>query len=670
MSGMGASFEREVQRFLGPKGPLARLLPRYETRPEQSAMASAVLRALAEESILVVEAGTGTGKTLAYLVPAIYAGERVVISTGTKALQEQLMRKDLPVLSREFKLRVALMKGRSNYLCRRRHREFGLNPTFKFREEIGLYDRVQKWAETTVTGDRAEIRGLPDDFSAWREMSCTGEQCLGQKCDLFRECFITAMRGRAQAADIVVVNHHLFFADLALRASAPAGILPEYRTVIFDEAHALAEIATEYFGRQASTFRLADLAQDIRRLQRLGRLPDADLRAVLKALDAAEAAGNAVFKAVAERGRELAEGGGESLRFGLKPLRHHRLVLEEGERAGAELKLLAKVLGSHSKQEESFGGLADRADSLAVDLAFILAQEDPDHVFWAETRGRRTVVLRASPTELGPILSEMLFTESRPLIFTSATLAIHAGKKWSFAHFRSELGLADGERPVKELWLASSYNWPEQAMLYVPKDLPEPSRPEFIARAAEEMERILAVSRGRAFLLFTSYRNLEAAYELLAPRLPFPVLKQGEASKPELLERFRAEEESVLFATSSFWEGVDVAGQSLSCVIVDKLPFASPGDPLLSARLDRIRSKGGNPFSDYQLPAAVIALKQGLGRLIRGREDFGILAVLDSRLHSKQYGRTFLASLPPAPLTTRIEDLEAFIAKRESANAS
>jgi ATP-dependent DNA helicase DinG len=666
---MSVRFEKEVRHFLGPGGPLKKLLPKYECRPEQAEMAGATLRALGQDKVLIVEAGTGTGKTLAYLTPVIYSSRRVVISTGTKALQEQLVNKDLPVLERHFKIKAAVMKGRANYLCWKRFHEFERAPSFKFREEISPYERIVKWSEKTATGDRAEIKGLPDDYSAWREVSATSEQCVGQKCEHFRDCFITRMRAKAQAADIVVVNHHLFFADLVIRRDAPSSVIPEYQTVIFDEAHGLAEVASEYFGRQVSTWRILDLSQDVRRLERVGRMNVNDLRAMLKALDSAEAAASSVFKAVMDFGRRGKENGGEGSRFALAQLRNSEEIIGEGERAVAELKALGKMVGDLSKKDEQLAGLADRAGAIASDLAFILSQEDMGHVFWAETRGRG-VIMRASPIEVGPMLEETLFAEPMPVIFTSATLAVQERGKWSFAHFRAELGINGDTDRVEELWLPSSYNWPEQAMLYVPERLPEPNQPGFIKAAAREMEKILAISKGRAFLLFTSYRNLEAAYELLADNLPYTVLKQGDAPKSELLAQFREDGSAVLFATSSFWEGVDVAGQSLSCVVIDKLPFASPGDPLMSARLDRIRKKGGNPFNEYQLPSAVLALKQGLGRLIRAREDYGILAVLDSRIHKKNYGQTFISSLPPAPLTRDINDLISFIQRHEKGVAS
>ncbi len=653
-------YLKEVRSFLGPRGPLQKLLPRYECRPEQAEMAAAVLKSVIDSSVLLVEAGTGTGKTLAYLTPALYAGERVVISTGTKALQEQLMHKDLPVLARQFDIEAALMKGRSNYLCWKRYHEFEQEPLFKRRSEINHHERIRKWAAETKTGDRAEIKGLPDDYSPWREITSTGEQCVGQKCGYFDECFVTRMRGLAQRADIIVVNHHLFFADLAIRESAPSAILPDYKLVIFDEAHGLPVTAAEYFGVQVSTFRLRDLSGDIRRMERVGSVKVDDLRATLKALDLAETAVTNVFSVVAEYGMALGEGG----RFSLERVLGKSRVMEEAERATGALGELAATLKSLARQEESIASLVDRAVSFRDDLSMIANREDEDRVYWAESRGR-AVLMRASPVELEPVLGPALYEKKMAMVFTSATMAVRSGEKWRFDHFRREMGLSDPGRKVEERWLASSYDWSKQAMLYIPAHLPEPTSEEFILEASREMLRILRISRGRAFLLFTSYRNLEAAYELLAPHIEHRVLRQGDGPKSELLEEFRADEHSVLFGTQSFWEGVDVAGRSLSCVIVDKLPFSSPTDPLTQARISRIRESGGNPFMDFQLPAAVIALKQGLGRLIRSRDDFGILAVLDSRIHKKRYGKTFLDSLPPAPVTASLKDLAGFMADQE-----
>ncbi len=659
---MVSDYEREVKWFLGPKGPLAESLERYEDRPDQIRMAGSVLSALEKRSILIVEAGTGTGKTLAYLVPAIYSGGRVVISTGTKALQEQLVNKDLPVLTRRFKIEAAVMKGRNNYLCRRRYREFGMAPTFRFREEIPFYERVRDWASATKTGDRAEIRDLPDEFSAWREISSTSEQCVGQKCEFFDDCFVTRMRARAQMADVVVVNHHLFFANMSIPKEAQVNLIPSYQAAILDEAHGLAETAAEYFGAQVSTWRVDDLARDIRRMERIGEVDVDDLAAMLKSLETAEEACRSAFKTIARAGaRGMALDGA---RFSIAEIKDRGSVLEESERASTELLFLARALAGFGRKDEYVMNLAGRAQALSEDFAFIITRDEPDHVYWAETRGRG-VILRASPIELGPIMEQKLFSDETPIVFTSATLAVQDKKRWSYSHFKSEIGLEGTEREVTEIHLPSSYDWKKQAILYVPRHLPDPSSPDFIVEASREMLRILRISKGRAFLLFTSYRNLEAAHELLEPHLDFPALKQGDAPKGELLEEFRRDESSVLFATQSFWEGVDVAGKSLSCVIVDKLPFASPGDPLTSAKIERVRKNGGNPFMDFQLPRAVISLKQGLGRLIRSREDYGVLAVLDGRLHKKRYGKTFLDSLPPAPITDKREDLAAFMEEKE-----
>jgi len=498
---MATGYEKEVKAFLGPRGPLAELLPNYEHRPEQAEMAAAALRALAGDRLLVVEAGTGTGKTLAYLVPAIYSSRKVVISTGTKALQEQLINKDLPVLTKEFKVTAAVMKGRTNYLCWRRYHEFSSAPAFDMRDEISVWDRIQEWARTTKSGDRAEVPHMPDQYSAWREMSSSSEQCLGQKCSHFEQCFVTKMRAMAQAADIVVVNHHLFFADLAVKSGGHGQVLPAYETVIFDEAHGLAEIATEYFGPQVSTWRILDLGRDLRRIQRLGQLPVPVLRVILGALEKAEGSAIDALKFLAEEGASAA--GGESSRFSIGRMKGDPAVVEEGERAVGELRLLAKTLSDHKGELEVLENLADRANGLARDLAFILAMDDPDHVYWAETRGRG-VILRASPAELGPILSELLFSEDFPIVFTSATLAVRSNKRWSFSHFSSELGLADSGRKVDELCLPSSYDWKDRAILYTPEDLPEPGSAGFIKAAAREMLGIVRISKGRAFLLFTS----------------------------------------------------------------------------------------------------------------------------------------------------------------------
>ncbi len=660
---MSKGYETEVKKFLGPGGPVSTLLEDYEVRPEQVKMAGSVLRCLSEDSILFAEAGTGTGKTLAYLVPALYSERRVVISTGTKALQEQLINKDLPVLSREFEVNAVLMKGRSNYLCWKRYHDFSSAPTFHFRDEISHFKTIQEWASRTETGDRAEVPGLPDEYPTWREISATSEQCLGQKCDYFQDCFVTRMRAFAQQADIVVVNHHLFFADLAVRSDAPGQVIPSYETIIFDEAHSLPEIATEYFGLRFSNFQLMDLAQDIRRLQRLGKVSVDSLKSMLKSLEKAEHSGSELLRTI---GDSLRSRGGEkeTSRYSLAPVLKEASVQEWGDKTESDLKALSTKLADLSGADESVKSLSERASALAKELKAIVSGSDPDQIYWAEFRGKN-VFLRASPAELGPIIQPRLLSNDLPIIFTSATLAVVSQGKLSFDHYRQALGAEDPPRRIDELCLPSSYDWKQNSILYIPRELPQPSEMSFIEKAADEMEAILRVSKGRAFLLFTSYRNMERAFELLYDRLPFPLLKQGDAPKGELLSEFREDENSVLFATQSFWAGVDVSGQSLSCVVIDKLPFASPSDPLVAEKVERIKKQNKNAFMEYQLPSAVLALKQGLGRLIRSRSDYGILAVLDSRIIKKRYGKVFLESLPPVPVTHDIRDLESFMDRHE-----
>jgi len=660
---MSRGYEAEVKKFLGPHGPISGLLEDYEVRPEQVKMAGAVLRCLAEDSILFVEAGTGTGKTLSYLVPALYSERRVVISTGTKALQEQLIYKDLPVLSREFQVNAVLMKGRSNYLCWKRYHDFNRAPAFHFRDEISHFKTINEWASKTKTGDRAEVPGLPDEYPTWREISATSDQCLGQKCDYFQDCFVTRMRAMAQQAEIVVVNHHLFFADLAVRSEAPGQVIPSYETVIFDEAHSLPEIATEYFGVRFSNYQLMDLAQDIRRLQRLGKLSVDSLKSMLRTLEKAEESGGRLLKAIAESLRKRG-GEKETSRYSLGAVLKESSVQEWGDRAGSDLKDLAVKLTDLGGKDETIKTLADRAKALAKDLKAIIAGADPEYIYWAEFRGKN-VFLRASPAELGPIIRPRLMENNQPIIFTSATLAVVSQGKWSFDHYRQALGAEEITRQTDEMWLPSSYDWKNNAVLYIPDGLPEPNDYSFIEKAAQEMESILHVSKGRAFLLFTSYRNMERAYELLYEKLPFPLLKQGDIPKSEILREFREDENSVLFATQSFWEGVDVSGQSLSCVVVDKLPFASPSDPLIAEKVNRLKQQNRNAFMEFQLPSAVLSLKQGLGRLIRSRNDYGILSVLDSRILKKRYGKTFLESLPPVPVSHDIRDLENFMERHE-----
>ena len=630
-----------AQQFFGEDGLLARVLPGYEERPSQRRLSEAVDRTLRGGGLLLAEAGTGTGKTLAYLLPAVELGRRVVVSTGTKNLQEQLIDKDLPLLARALgrDLKVALMKGRANYLCLLRHRSFGEAGGFKQLHEIPLYRAVEAWAPGTDTGDRAEVSDLPDTAMFWREIAASSENCIGQGCADFDACWITKMRQRALEADIVVVNHHLLCADLAVRESSNYGqVIPPYDTVILDEAHLLEDVATQYFGVAVSSHRVEDVCRDVER----------ELKAA--ALDAREV--RAEVEAVRHRADRffglLSRGEGQRLAAGWMTSRH----AEESKALLLRLSGLKSAILATPERPEALNGLALRAAGLRDELHFVLEAEDEGHVYFVETRGRG-VFLKATPIDVSERLQELLFSQVRAAVLTSATLAVDGG----FTYLRSRLGLAEAE----ELLLSSPFDFEEQAILYVPRHMPEPQSPLFVERAADEVVGLLELSRGRAFVLFTSYANMNAVAALVAGRVEFPLLIQGEAPKAQLLDTFRQTPNAVLFATSSFWQGVDVVGDQLSCVIIDKLPFASPGDPVVSARIERLRSQGGNPFGEYQVPVAVLSLKQGLGRLIRSAADRGILAVLDSRIVEKSYGRRFLDSLPPARLVHDLAEVASFV---------
>jgi len=626
--------------FFGPRGLLARALPTYEERPGQARLSQAVARVLSEGGLLLAEAGTGTGKTLAYLLPAVELGRRVVVSTGTKNLQEQLLGKDIPLLARALgrDLSVAVMKGRGNYLCLLRYRSFAQAGSFQRLDEMPVFKAVEAWAPRTETGDRAEVEDLPDGADFWREISASSENCIGQACPEFDPCWVTRMRQRALEADLVVVNHHLLCADLAVKDSSYGSVIPDYDTVVLDEAHLLEDVATQYFGIQVSSFRVEDLCRDVERELKAARL---DARDVLAEIDAVRHRAEALF-------RMVAQGRGHRLKAGWMPPR----VAEQRSAILERLEGLRTALLAVPDRSDPLGALAARAHDLGQDLDFVLTAEDDSHVSFVEARGRG-VFLRAMPIDVSGRLRDLLFDRLRAGVLTSATLAVDGG----FDYLKARLGL----EPTDEVLLASPFPYQEQALLYVPRRMPEPSSPAFVERAAEEVLRLLEVSRGRAFVLFTSYANMHAVAERIGPRVPYPLLVQGEAPKAVLLDTFRRTPGAVLLATASFWHGVDVAGEQLSCVIIDKLPFASPADPVVQARIERLRNQGGNPFDQYQVPVAVLMLKQGLGRLIRASTDRGILAVLDSRLVERPYGRRFLDSLPPARVVHDLAALEGHL---------
>lgn len=650
----GATKDVSLYQFFAPGGVLARTHPAYEFRRGQLQMAQAVEQALQEKRHLIVEAGTGTGKTLAYLLPVIRSGKRVIISTGTKNLQEQLFYKDIPFLEqalfphREGKLNVCYMKGRNNYLCRKKLYDLTDQPVLSGLEEIEHYRAIAAWEKTTQTGDRAELAELPEASALWHKLDARSDTCLGQKCSSWEKCFITEMHRRAMESDIVIVNHHLFFADLAIKQSsdgAPdAGILPDVGTVIFDEAHELEDVAGNYFGVSVSNARVEELCRDVEASLQRNRMYTAALSGALKSLRersqfffALLAAGEGRF--AFENRREFLEENGDEF-MGLQ---------QALQRLGAELANIP------SKPEEIFN-FVRRAQELQVQLGFLMESEDHNTVFWVERRrggrDRLNVFLQATPIDVAPILKKCLFDSLECAVLTSATLAVGGG----FEYIRGRLGLEHARESV----LPSHFDYSSQAILYVPPDLPDPRTPQFAAKAADLIRRLLEITRGRAFVLFTSYAQMNDVHQRLLGELEFPMLLQGDAPKSALLEEFRLTPNAVLFATSSFWQGVDVQGEQLSCVIIDRLPFAVPSDPVVAARVKCIDAEGGNAFFQYQVPAAVITLKQGFGRLIRSLRDRGLLVLLDNRILKKAYGRVFVESLPNYLRTTEIRQVEEF----------
>jgi ATP-dependent DNA helicase DinG len=655
-----------LHEFFAPGGILARSPLPYEYRPGQLEMAKAVERALAERRHLIVEAGTGTGKTLAYLLPALRTGQRVIISTGTKALQDQLYFRDVPFLETLLgDLRVCYMKGRANYLCRHKLAALRTQPILSGLEEIDQYRQIAEWEQETETGDRAELSGMPESSALWQKLDARTEACLGSTCPDYRRCFITEMRRKALESDIIIVNHHLFFADLSVRqeaAGAPdAGILPEAAAVVFDEAHELEEVASSYFGLSVSNIRFEELARDT--------------EAMLRGKEGAENL-PAATNQLRERARMFFAGlpmAGD----GRQPFTGREEFLETSGDLYMGVRATLKRLEAEMEQLTGIDeapGLRKRVVRLRTELEFLLESNASNMVYWMERRiagggsadrtaGRggfrsqsRTTFLQATPIDVSELLSELVFEQIPTVVLTSATLTVQGG----FEHMRKRLGLAD----ARELVVPSHFRYGEQALLYLPPSMPDPRDPEFPEAAALCIRRVLEITKGRAFCLFTSYSQMRDLYERLMPVLDFPILLHGTAPRKALLEEFRSTPNCVLFGTSSFWQGVDVQGEALSCVIIDRLPFAVPSDPVVAARMKAIEEAGGKAFFDYQVPAAVLTLKQGFGRLIRSLEDRGVLVLLDNRIRTKRYGQTFLASLPPYRMTATITDVEDFFSRK------
>jgi ATP-dependent DNA helicase DinG len=654
-----------------PDGPLARTVPDFEPRAGQVEMAGAVARTFERGGVLLAEAGTGTGKTLAYLVPAILSRERVLISTGTKNLQEQIYFKDIPALraALDIPFTATYMKGRANFLCL--HRLDRINDGAGPPVHDVFLPMIREWAARTDTGDRAELEDLPEDLAFWNEVSATAETCLGTECTRYDECFVTRMRQRAASSDVVIVNHHLLCADAAVRQNAYGEVIPACHHAILDEAHQLEDIATQYFGFSVSTYRLEELARDAERVAASGIIDDRKTRdEVAKAIERLRDRAHAFFTELAYAHRTSDRVRGE------ERVRATTASLANAGEAGAHLAgaldiiestfaLLRKVRlkpdstepaaeEDDDKRSEDLAALVRRAGDLRTELRFLLRASDDDYVYFVEFRGRG-IFLRASPIDVSNIIRDVLLDKMRTTVLTSATLTVDG----AFDYIRDRLGIVRAE----QVRLPSEFDFREQAILYLPQRMPDPRSADFPLAAGREVIAILKRTEGRAFVLFTSYASLRAVQAIAEMALDYPIFSQGSAPRSQLLKQFRETPHAVLFATSSFWQGVDVVGEALSCVIVDKLPFASPGDPITQARIESIRARGGDPFGEYQVPLAILALQQGLGRLIRHRNDRGVLAVLDPRLRTKGYGRRFVASLPPAPVVHDLSRIDAFFSR-------
>jgi ATP-dependent DNA helicase DinG len=642
-----------LERAFAEDGALARRVPGFRHRQQQVELAKAILEAIEHTGMLVAEAGTGTGKTFAYLVPALLAGGKVIVSTGTKTLQDQLFDRDLPAVREALAsgATAALLKGRANYVCLYRLERAAREGRLASRDEAGQLKRIERFAGISTTGDRADLADVPEDAPVWAHATSTRENCLGQECGRYKDCFVMQARRNALAADVVVVNHHLFFADVVLRDEGVAELLPSCNTLVFDEAHQLPDTARLFFGVTVSTAQLIELARDARLELRAagGAAPELDRLATRL-----DKAARDLRLALGNEGARL--GWSQALRLREFPAALAALAMA--------LEALAEPLAAQAERTEGLASCSRRAASVQAILARLRESDGPREVRWIEVFNQ-AAQLHVTPLSCAELFRKQMADHPRAWIFTSATLAVGE----DFGHFTRELGVGEANARRWE----SPFDFDKQALLYVPRKLPaDPNDPGFTAAVVDAAYPVIRASGGRAFLLFTTLRALRRAHELLAARferdgLAYPLLVQGTGSRSELLARFRSLGNAVLLGSQSFWEGVDVRGEALSVVVIDKLPFAPPDDPVLSARIEALRAQGGNPFTALQLPQAILQLKQGAGRLIRDESDRGVLMLCDPRLYSRPYGRLIRASLPPMRPTRDLQEVEAFFVEKTSA---
>lgn len=643
----------DIAAIFGADGPLAREIPAFKVRTQQIEMAAAVAQAIESHQVLIAEAGTGTGKTFAYLVPALIAGGKVIISTGTKTLQDQLFRRDLPTVRQALKVpvSVALLKGRANYVCQYHLERTQKEGRLAHREDVRDLKEISQFARITKSGDKAELGSVPEGAPIWAAVTSTRDNCLGQQCPNYKECFVMAARREAQAADIVVVNHHLFFADIVLRDEGMSELLPACNTVILDEAHQLPDTATLFFGEEVSTAQIIELTRDTiaELLANAPELPDTADAA--RALDK-----GARDLRLAMGSNPVSANNREASRFAVGALQENAAFWSALGELQKRLDHLANLLEFQADRAEGLENCWRRAGEMRERLGRWVKPENAENVRWVEVFNQ-ALQLHSTPLSVAAVFRKQLEGHPRAWILTSATLAVQG----NFSLYQGEMGLETAQTGYWE----SPYDFANQALLYVPEHLPEPSAQNHTEAVVTAAIPVLKASRGRAFLLFTTLRAMQRAQELLLAKfaeekLEYPVLLQGEGSRSELLERFRRLGNAVLIASQSFWEGVDVRGEALSMVLIDKLPFAPPDDPVLAARIENIERNGHNAFMEYQLPQAVISLKQGAGRLIRDETDRGVLMICDPRLITKPYGRRIWKSLPPMRRTRELADVEAF----------